>query len=499
MRRRTFLHTAFGAAALFASRARGASVPNSVAALTLSGQPTTLAQSDITDLRSRMAGSLLQPGSADYDRTRRIWNGAFDRRPALIARCANSADVKLAVSFARSHQLLTAVRGGGHSLSGQSVCEGGLMIDLAPMKAVRVDVTKRSAWAEPGVLLGELDRSTQAHGLAVTTGTVTHTGVAGLTLGGGFGRLARRFGLTCDNLASVRIVTADGVERVANEHENQDLFWGVRGGGGNFGIVTSFEFRVHEVGPMVLGGTLLFPFARAAETLDAILDIAANASDELWLTPTLVRLPDGQLMVAAEACYCGPLEQGTQVLSPLRLMGKPVAGEITIRPYLEQQRGLDAVSVPGRHYYYKSGFVRHVTRALVDEVVHGFERAPACVTAVPFIHIGGAISRVKPEATACWNRLVQCDLLVQSDWSEPGESARNVESSRALWERFEPYTEGFYINTDTPDDARRLQATYGGNYPRLVELKRRYDPLNLFRLNANIPPAPVSDLTAYRD
>jgi FAD/FMN-containing dehydrogenase len=497
MKRRNFIGSALaaGAAGLAARRyslaVEGTSPSTEVQALAASGKQMTLRQAEIADLRARLRGDVLQPGVADYEHARRIWNGAFDRRPALIARCMAAADVVQAVDFARSHDLLTAVRGGGHSLSGQSVCDGGMMIDLAPMKAIHIDPAARTARVEAGVLLGDFDREAQAFGLATTAGTVTHTGVAGLTLGGGFGRLARKFGLTCDNLLSVDIVTADGTLRTANERENADLFWGVRGGGGNFGVVTSFEFRLHPVGPVLLGGMLLFPFVNAGATVSSLLDIAANAPDELYLTPTLILLPDGQRAIAAEACYCGSVAAGERAVSSLWHVAKPIGGEIAPKPYVELQRGLDAVSVPGRNYFYKSGFVKRVTPALIEEVVQRFTAAPPCVTAIPLIHTGGAISRVKADATACWNRSAERDLLVQSDWADRAETGRNIEAVRTLWRALQPFTEGYYVNTDTPDDEQRLRLTYGLNYARLVQLKNKFDPSNLFRLNANIRPSAV--------
>jgi FAD/FMN-containing dehydrogenase len=396
--------------------------------------------------------------------------------------------VQAAVNFMRSHELLTAVRGGGHSLSGQSVCDEGLMIDLSLMKGIHVDPRWRTVRAEPGVLLGALDEATQAFGLATTTGTVTHTGIAGLTLGGGFGRLARKLGLTCDNLLSARIVTADGTLRVASERENADLFWGLRGGGGNLGIVTSFELRLHPVGPVLLGGSMLFPFANARSTLRAILEQVEHAPDELYVTPSLLRFPDGSRAIGAEVCYSGPPDQGEKWVAPLRRVARTLDEQVAMRPYLEVQRGLDAVSVPGRRYYYKSGFVPGVSETLIDELVGAFENAPACVTGVPLIHVGGAIARVPANATACWNRTAERDLLIQADWTAPEDSDRNIEATRAMWRQLEPFTQGFYINTDTPDDGRRLRLTYGDNYSRLVRLKRQLDPSNLFRLNANIPP-----------
>lgn len=486
MKRRHFLCSALAAgAAGLTSRHVRADVP----ALTTTRSEMWLRAADIDELRARLHGHVLLPGLPEYDQARRIWNGAFDRRPALIARCADAADVQQAVRFAAEHQLLTAVRGGGHSLSGQSVCDRGLMIDLAPMQDVQIDPRARTARVQPGVLLGRFDAAAQRHGLATTAGTVSHTGVAGLTLGGGFGRLARKLGLTCDNLLSVQIATADGALRTASEEEHADLFWGVRGGGGNFGIATSFEFRLHEVGPMLFGGSILLPFDDARAKLGAIFEIATHAPDELYVTPALVRTPDGRRSVTVETCYCGPVAEGEAQVAPLLKVGNVLAGQFAPAPYLKLQQALDEASAPGRRYYYKSGFIKHMNEALIDVMVDGFESGPPGLRAMLVPHVGGAIARVPPSATACWNRVAERDLLVQAAWQSPEQDAANIEAVRSLWRHLDDFTEGFYVNTDTPDDAQRLRATYGENYERLARLKSKYDPANLFRLNANIPPS----------
>lgn len=496
MRRRDFFATALGAgsAALAALRVPRTATAHSgqdatISAVTLDGARVSLPASALERLRARLDGEVLLPGSERYEQARRIWNGAFHRRPAVIARCASAADVRQAVAFAREHSLLTAVRGGGHSLSGQSVCDDGIMIDLAPMKRIAIDPLRKTAHVDAGVLLGDLDREAQAFGLATTVGTVTHTGVAGLTLGGGYGRLARKFGLTCDNLLAARIVTSDAALHSLSARENADLFWGIRGGGGNFGIVTSFVFQLHPVSQAMLGGTLLLPFESARAGLDCVMEIASRAPDELYLTASLIRLPDGTRVFAPEVCFCGAAAAGEELIAPLRRIARPLGGAIAVTPYLELQRGLDAMTPPGRNYFFKSGFVRHVSQALLDEAVRRFADAPACLSALALIHTGGAISRVRPQDTAAWNRAPERDLLLQADWGDGADSARNVADVRAVWTGLEPFTEGYYVNTDTSDDARRLRLTYGDNYERLVRLKDRYDSLNLFRLNANIRPS----------
>jgi FAD/FMN-containing dehydrogenase len=484
MKRRHFLCSALAAGA---AGLTGRHVCADVPALTTTRSEIWLRAADMEELRAGLHGQLLLPGAPEYDQARRIWNGAFDRRPALIARCADAADVQRAVRFAKEHQLLTAVRGGGHSISGQSACDRGFMIDLAPMQGVQVDPHARTARVQPGVLLGRFDAAAQRYGLATTAGTVSHTGVAGLTLGGGFGRLARKLGLTCDNLLSVQIVTADGALRTASEQENADLFWGVRGGGGNFGIVTSFEYRLHEIGPVLLGGAIVLPFDHPRATLSAIFDIATQASDELSTITTLARAPDGRCSLVVDTCYCGPVAAGEAAVAPLLKVAKVLAGQFAPAPYLKLQQRMDEVQAPGRRYYVKSGFVKRMSEALIDELAGRFEAAPA-LTAIPVAQIGGAISRVPVSATACWNREAEFDVLVQAAWEFPEHDDVKIAAARAAWKHVEKFTQGFYINTDTPDDAQRLRATFGGNYERLVGLKKKYDPTNLFRLNANIPP-----------
>jgi len=451
------------------------------------GKSVTLTPAEIRELSSSLPGGVLTSGQNGYDDARRLWNGAFDRHPALIVRCTSATDVVHAVDFARSHSLLTAVRGGGHSVSGQSSCDGGLMIDLSPMKAIHVNAESRTARVEPGVLLGDMDRATQASGLATTAGTVTHTGVAGLTLGGGMGRLARKLGLACDNLRSVEIVTAEGKQLRASSQENADLFWGVRGGGGNFGIVTAFEFRLHPIGPIVLGGVTLFPYTNAREVLGALAEFAERSPDEMYLTPFVARAKDG-LAVGFETCYCGTPEAGERLLAPIRRLGKSVVDTVSAKPYVEVQAASDAVFPPGRGYYFKSGFVSSISPKLIDEIVGRFEGAPPWLHNIPLIHAGGAMGRVKPDATAFWNRHALHDVAVWAAWDKASESDRDVVAVRGFWRALQPYTSGYYVNTDIPDDEKRLRETYGDNYPRLVQLKNKYDPTNLFRLNANIRP-----------
>jgi FAD/FMN-containing dehydrogenase len=470
-------------------------IPSQIPAISLAGKPISLSQSDVKDFRDSLRGRLLLAQDEGYDQARRLWNGAFDRHPALIARCAGAADVVQAVNFARSHDLLTAIHSGGHSVSGQSACDGGLMIDLSPMKGILIDPVRLTATAQSGVLLGELDRESQAFGLATTLGTAADTGIAGLTLGGGQGRLARKFGLSCDNLLSADIVTANGKLLHVSEQENADLFWGIRGGGGNFGVVTMFEYRLHPLGPKVLAGNRVYPMSQAAGVLRALREFSLGAPDEMTISASLTRsapgVPAGQY-IAYEVVYCGALPEGQRLLTPLNKLGKPLFDDVTAKTYIAAQLGLTGASPaplpPGLNVYVKSGFLHEISDSLIATSIQHFGTAPPWVDEVGFGQLGGAVARVKPGATAYWNRVAQFDVLLDGAWPDRSQDKQNLQAGRALWDVFEPFTEGYYVNTEPSADEKRLRATYGDNYPRLVELKNKYDPKNLFRLNANIKP-----------
>jgi len=493
MKRRTFCASAIAAAAT-------ASVPwrrvlaapemsGATPAVGLDGQQILLSRSDIDDLRASLRGELLLAGEDGYESARRIWNGAFDRKPALIARCAGAADVMQTVKFARAHGLLTAVRGGGHSLSGQSVCDGGLMVDLAPMRSVHVDPITKRARLEPGVLLGQFDREAQAFGLATTAGTVSHTGAAGLTLGGGFGRIGRKYGLACDNMTAAELVTANGQFVKVSEQENPGLLWGLRGGGGNFGVVTTFEYRLHAVGPLVYGGPLLYPFDQAREVLHFFSDFIAAAPDELYADAGLVPTPDGKRLLLLDVCYCGPAGAGERAVKPLRTFRKPVVDGLRTLPYVELQRSSDAANPFGRGYYIKSGFIRRIEPAMIDAVIEQFSGAAPMTTLLIFAHCGGAMGRVKPEATAFLHREANHSLVIAGFWDQPADRDPSMHWARTTWKAVEPMTNGFYVNEISAEDPQqRVRANYGANYDRLVALKNKYDPGNLFRLNANVKP-----------
>ncbi len=369
------------------------------------------------------------------------------------------------------------------------------MIDLSPMKGIRVDAEHLRADAQAGVLLGEFDRETQAFGLATTLGTAADTGIAGLTLGGGQGRLARKYGLSCDNLRSVDIVTADGQLRHASEQENPDLFWGVRGGGGNFGVVTNFEYALHRVGPQVLAGNRVYPLAQARSILAALHEYCATVPDEMSVsasvTSSAIGVPAGRYLVY-EVVYCGALADGARWLGPLDKLGKPLYDDVKPKSYIQAQLGETGASpapLPaGLNFYVTSGFLRGLSDPLLDEIVRRFQEAPAWVEEIGLGQLGGAISRVKPDATAYWNRLAQFEMLLNGAWTDRAQDEEYVAVGRRIWQSLQPYTQGYYVNTEPSADEKRLRATYGDNYPRLVQLKNRYDPMNLFRLNANIKP-----------
>jgi FAD/FMN-containing dehydrogenase len=493
VKRRTFCISALSSLALsavplrraFAAAEASADVP----AMGYSGKQITLKGAEIDELRGSLRGQLLTSGQDGYEAARKVWNGAFDRKPALIARCAGAADVTEAVRFASAHQLLLAVRGGGHSLSGQSVCDGGLMIDLSPMKSIRVDPIARTARLEPGVLLGQFDREAQAFGLATTAGTVSHTGAAGLTLGGGFGRIGRRFGLACDNLRSADLVSAGGKFVRANDQDNADLLWGLRGGGGNFGIVTSFEYRLHELNPLVYGGSLVFPYVEPRALLGSFSDFIAGASDNLYTDCAIVQTPDGKHIVALDVCHSGTQAEAERELAGLRKIGKPLVDALGPVKYVDLQRAGDGNYPHGRSYYVKSGFVSGITPAIVDAMVDYLEGASLPGGVMLFSHQGGAISRVKPDATAFFHRAAPHSAMMIAWWDDAKEAEPSTQWIRKGWQAIEPHTNGFYVNEVAADDSeRRIRGTYGTNYPRLAALKRRYDPNNLFRLNANIKP-----------
>jgi FAD/FMN-containing dehydrogenase len=463
-----------------------------VSMTTSTGSHTVIEGTTVETFKASLRGELLRPGDTDYDEARTVWNGMIDKRPGLIARCTGVADVISAVDFARTHQLLVSVRGGGHNIPGNAVCNGGLMIDLARMRSVRVDPVRRTARAEGGVTWGEFDHETQVFGLATTGGSVSDTGIAGLTLGGGLGWLAGKCGLSCDNLLSADVVTADGKVLVANAAEHADLFWGLRGGGGNFGIVTSFEYQLHPVGP-VLAGMLLYPFAKAKEALVYYRDFAKAIPDEVNTMGGLLTSPDGALMAVIAVCYNGSLDAGERALRPLRQFGPPVADQIHPMAYHEVQTQLDAAAVRGRRYYIKSSFMRSISDDAIEALIDRFVNVPSSHTLVFFQQLGNAANRVSVQATAFSHRDALCEWGCLSSWVDPAEDGTNIRWTRELAEAMQPFSSGgayiAQLGVEAEEGADRIKDAYGPNYERLAALKNKYDPTNLFRHNQNIRPA----------
>lgn len=493
MKRRAFVASAVsvGFTSLLTGRWSLASTTD-IPAIGRTGKQLVLAGRDVEDFRASLRGQLLTATDDGYEQARRIWNGTFDRRPALIARCVGAADVVAAVNFARAHDVLVAVRAGGHSMSGQSVCDGGLMIDLSPMRAVRVDPVARTARVAGGALLADLDRESQAFALATPAGRVSHTGVAGLTLGGGFGRLTPRHGLSCDNLVAADIITANGEFVRASADEHPELLWGLKGGGGNFGIVTSFEFQLHPVSPMMYGGPIVYPLAKARDVLRFLAEFLDQRPDELFVDTMIGTLPQPGKVVAFSATYSGPLDKAEEVFKPLRQFGPVMDGARPAR-YVDLQSATDRADAHGIGFYERSGFLTRVEQDLIDASIDCIEAA-----SLPNVRIllsgdcGGAFSRVPRDATAFWNRDAISALIVQTMWENPRDPAvfeAHRGWARETFERLAPYTKGFYVNTMAADDPQeRVRATYGDNYARLLALKRKYDPANMFRRNANIDP-----------
>jgi FAD/FMN-containing dehydrogenase len=445
---------------------------------------------DVDGFKAGLRGSLLRPGDDGYDEARRLWNGMFDRRPALIARCAGAADVVSAVNFAREHRLPLAVRGGGHSFPGHSVCDGGLVIDLAPMKGIRVDPTARTARAEAGVKWISFDHETQAFGLATTGGTASDTGVAGLTLGGGLGWLSSKHGLTVDNLISADLVLADGRFVTTSTTEQADLFWGLRGGSGNFGVVTSFEFQLHVVGPTILGGMVAYPLREAKEVLRRYREFNAAAPDELTTYAAFITPPGGETVVALICCYSGPLDRGEDIVRPLKIFGQPAQEQLGPMPYVALQRILDDGFPTGSFYYTKGDFLADLTDAAIDVFVEYAATKPSPLSGVLVQTVRGAAARVPSDAMAFAHRRLPYAPVIVSQWLEAADAEKNVAWARDFGRALQAFAGGgVYVNDLSHDDTDRVRMAYGTNYGRLTALKKQYDPGNLFRLNPNITPA----------
>lgn len=458
-----------------------------------------LDQKAVVDLKSRLRGSIVLPTDQAYDETRAIWNAMIDRRPALIVRCLGIADIIASVKFAREQGLPLSVRGGGHNISGLAVCDGGLMIDMSPMRGVWVDKTARVARVQPGCLLGDVDRETQLHGLAASLGFVSMTGVAGLTLGGGFGYLTRRFGWTCDTIRAMDVVTADGRLVRASEAANADLFWALRGGGGNFGVVAGFEYALNPIGPEIVGGAVAWPAADAPRVLELFRKLTADAPPELTCVAVLRKAPPapwlkpdihGQDIVALFVCYTGKLEDGERLVAPIKQLGTPVGDILQRRPYVSQQNLLDATQPKGRRYYWKSEYLAGHHPDLLKAATEHAARVPSAFSAVVFFPIDGALNKLPATHSAVGNRDAKSVLNITAAWEKPDDDQRCIAWARAAWDDLRRFsTGGTYVNFLTEEEgADRVKAAYGQNYHRLVQVKTKWDPDNMFRANKNIPP-----------
>ncbi len=440
------------------------------------------------------AGKVLQPGDPTYDEVRRVHNGLIDKRPALIARCTGTADVVAAVNAAREHGWEVSVRGGGHNVAGTAVADGGLMIDLSTMKGIHADPAARTVRAQGGVLWKELNRETQLHGLAVTGGAISTTGIAGLTLGGGLGWLMTKLGLAADNLLSVELVTADGSVLTVSADEHPDLFWGLRGGGGNFGVATSFEYRLHPIGPMITGGLIAHPIEAAGDLLRFMRDFAEDIPDDLMFVAGCVHAPDGSgvPLAAVGVCHSGTLEQAEADLKPVLEFGSPALSMIGPMPYEAVCQMLDDAYPKGGLNYWKSTFLSELSDDAIEVMVERFASCPSPMTAMIVEHFHGEVTRVPVEATAVPHRQPGYNLVITGIWMDPETTEANIGWTRETYDAFAPFAASSrwlnYLPAEEADDAG-LRAAYGPNYERLVALKRTYDPANLFHLNANIKPA----------
>lgn len=457
-----------------------------------------LQDADIQALKAHFQGDVLRAGDASYDEVRQIWNAMIDRRPTLIARCTSTDDVVQAVTFAHKHNLLVSIRGGGHNIAGNAVCDDGLMIDLSPMNGVQVDPATRRASVGPGCTLADVDAAVQSHGLATPLGINSTTGVAGLTLGGGFGWLSRKFGMTIDNLIAAEVVTADGRLLHASDAEHADLFWGLRGGGGNFGIVTRFEFQLHPVGPDVLSGLIVFSFDQAKSVITQFARFTETMPDELsvWMVtrkaPPLPFLPaeaHGKEMVALALCYAGDPKEGEKLIAPLRGFGTVLGEHVGVQPYVAWQQAFDPLLTKGARNYWKSHNFARLSDGAIDAIIEYAGKLPSPQCEIFIGTIGGQTARVSPEAMAYSSRDAHYVMNVHGRWESAGEDAHCIAWAREFFAASQPFaSSGAYINFLTQDETDRISFAYGATYDRLVALKKKYDPANFFRMNQNIKP-----------
>lgn len=473
----------------------------SVTLKTLSGGTRELASEALAALAGGLRGALIAPDEAGYDVSRTIWNGMIDRRPGLVIRALGTGDIQMAVNFARDNDLLMAVRAGGHQIAGLAVIDGALLLDLSQMRSVHVDAARRRVHVDPGALLGDMDRETQLYGLAVPSGVNSTTGISGLTLGGGFGWITRKFGMTVDNLISAELVTADGQLRHVSAEENPDLFWAIRGGGGNFGVVAAFEFQAHPLGPEVMSGLIVHPFAEARELLQEFRGICDRAPDELtvWAVmrkaPPLPFLPEpwhGREVLIFGACYAGDMAEGEAAMAELRGLGAPIADVISPHPFAGWQAAFDPLLTPGARNYWKSHDFTALSDAAIDEILAAAADLPDPASEVFIAHVGGAMARVASDATAFPQRQAHFTMNVHTRWEDPAKDRACIGWARDLFDATAPHAAGsVYVNFIPDDEPGRLAEAYGGNLARLAEIKARHDPGNLFRANHNIAPQKI--------
>ena len=456
----------------------------SIRGISLAGNELELEKAALRELGESMQGPVVLSGHPEYDNVRKVWNGMHDKRPALIARCTSAEDVSKAVTFARERELLVAVRGGGHSWPGKSVCDDGMMLDLSLMNSVAADPDQQRARAQGGALLNALDTASREHGLITTAGVVSHTGVGGYTLGGGFGRLNRKYGLTIDNLKSAQIVTTDGTVRTISAEQEPDLFWAIRGGGGNFGVVTEFEYQLHPFPLEVFSGMIMWPVADAREILDFYADWHLTLSDDAYVGPVMVTMPDGTGLVGMEVVYAGDPKDGEKELAPLLNLGKPVMNGVAMNDYMMMQTQEDASFGHGVRSYAKNGMVKEFTPELVDAMIEAYINDPRVAF---FTHTsGGAVKRVGESDTAFPHRNAETMIIVAGGWMDPADDEPGIAMAREWFYKLEPFTGGYYDNIDF--DAPGVAGNYGPAYDRLARIKGEYDAMNLFRMNSNIEP-----------
>ena len=487
MDRRQFCRSAVaaGVAAAFlpACGKQATQADTGIAAISLDGAEIELEKAAIKELGDALSGPVMLSGHPQYDSARMIWNGMHDKRPALIARCTSAEDVSNAVNFARGNNLLVAVRGGGHSWPGKSVADGALMLDLSQMNTVTADAGTQRAHAQGGALLNALDTAALEKGLATTAGVISHTGCGGFTLGGGFGRLNRKYGLAIDNVTGAQIITADGQIRRISAEQEPELFWAIRGGGGNFGVVTEFEYQLYPFERNLLSGVIIWPLDQARDVLEFYAEWSAGLSDEMYVGPTLARLPELGDVIITEVVYNGDPAAGEKELAPLRAIGKPAVDTVAMQDYMVMQTGDDAAMAHGVRSYAKNGMVREWSQGLVDNLIDAFDPRVFLTNHVA----GGAVKRVGETDTAFPHRNAELMLVFVSGWMDPASDDEMIAATRAQYQAVEPYMGGYYENIDFDGD--EAAGNFGPAYERLAKIKGQHDPGNLFRLNSNIEPA----------